>query len=160
MTQLTLELGAQLLVQAGVESNQAAAESRLRETINSGAALERLEQMVKNHGGDLNAARRRGAVHEVTATESGHIHRVHNDRLGLAVIEMGGGRKKLGDQLDHSVGIECFVRLGDSVDAGQPVARVFCDDSSKAAYASELVAASFVIGPDAQVPDLVVETVS
>jgi thymidine phosphorylase len=115
--------------------------------------------MVKNHGGDLTAARARGTSRDVLANESGKVARIHNDRLGLAVIEMGGGRKKLGDQLDHSTGIECLVRLGDSVESGQAIARVFCADDSKAAYASELVAASFVVGPDGAAPDLIVETI-
>lgn len=159
VTQLTLELGARLLVQAGTQPNTQSALNQLQETIDSGAALECLTQMVKNHGGDLSAPRRRGTARDVLAIESGNVSRIHNDRLGLAVIEMGGGRKKLGDPLDHSVGIECLVRLGDSVESGQAVARVFCDDVSKAAYASELVAASFVVGPDAQSPDLIIETI-
>ncbi len=159
VTELTLQLGAQLLVQAGTQSDTKSALRQLQETIDSGAALERLTQMVKNHGGDLTAARARGASRDVLANESGKVARIHNDRLGLAVIEMGGGRKKLGDQLDHSTGIECLVRLGDSVESGQAVARVFCDDDSKAAYASELVAASFVVGPDGAAPDLIVETI-
>ena len=159
VTQLTLELGARLLVQAGTQPNTQSALNQLQETIDSGAALECLAQMVKNHGGDLSAPRRRGTARDVLAIESGNVSRIHNDRLGLAVIEMGGGRKKLGDPLDHSVGIECLVRLGDSVESGQAVARVFCDDDSKAAYASELVAASFVIGPDGQSPDLIIETI-
>ena len=159
VTELTLQLGAQLLVQAGTQSDTQSALRQLQETIDSGAALERLTQMVKNHGGDLTAARARGASRDVLANETGKVARIHNDRLGLAVIEMGGGRKKLGDQLDHSTGIECLVRLGDSVESGQAIARVFCADDSKAAYASELVAASFVVGPDGAAPDLIVETI-
>ena len=159
VTELTLQLGAQLLVQADAQSDTQSALRQLRETIDSGAALERLTQMVKNHGGDLTAARARGTSRDVLANESGKVARIHNDRLGLAVIEMGGGRKKLGDQLDHSTGIECLVRLGDSVESGQAIARVFCADDSKAAYASELVAASFVVGPDGAAPDLIVETI-
>ena len=159
VTELTLQLGAQLLVQADAQSDTQSALRQLRETIDSGGALERLTQMVKNHGGDLTAARARGTSRDVLANESGKVARIHNDRLGLAVIEMGGGRKKLGDQLDHSTGIECLVRLGDSVESGQAIARVFCADDSKAAYASELVAASFVVGPDGAAPDLIVETI-
>jgi thymidine phosphorylase len=113
--------------------------------------------MVKNHGGDLNAPRPRGVTHEVTSSESGHVNRIHNNRLGLAIIEMGGGRKKLGDQLNHSVGIECLVRIGDQVDAGQLIARVFCDDPSAATYAKELVAASINIGEAVTPPNLIEE---
>lgn len=159
VTELTLQLCGKLLVQTGIESNITAAIARLQDTIDSGTALERLVQMVKNHGGDLNAPRRRGQAREVVANDSGHVNRIHNDRLGLAVIEMGGGRKKLGDQLDHSVGIECLVRLGDQIESGQPIARVFCDDDSTASYATELVAASIVIGQEIQAPELIAETI-
>ena len=158
-TELTLQLCSKLLVQAGAESDVTAATARLQETIDSGAALERLAQMVDSHGGDLHAKRARGKTHEVVANEAGQVTRIHNDRLGLAVIEMGGGRKKLGDRLDHSVGIECLARLGDSIEKGTPIARVFCDDDSKAAYAHELVGASFIIGPDAQPAQLIVESI-
>ncbi len=41
---------------------------------------------------------------------------------------MGGGRKAMGNKIDHRVGLEMLVRIGDSVERGQPVARVFCDD--------------------------------
>ncbi len=159
VTELTLQLCGKLLVQTGVESSIASAVARLQETIDSGAALERLAQMVNSHGGDLNAGRHRGRAHDVFSNESGHVNRIHNDRLGLAVIEMGGGRKKLGDQLDHSVGIECLARLGDSIESSQPIARVFCDNDATAAYATELVAASFVIGPATQPPNLIAETI-
>ncbi len=158
VTQLTLHLCAKLLVQAGVQTSLDAAINQLQETIDSGAALERLNQMVDSHGGDLNAARKRGQTHEVLASESGYVTRINNDRLGLAVIEMGGGRKKLGDQLNHSVGIEALVKVSDPVESGQPLARVFCDDGPMASYASELVAASVGIGPEQpQPPELIPE---
>ncbi len=41
------------------------------------------------------------------------------------IIELGGGRKVMTDRVDHSVGLELLVRIGDYVDAGKPILRVF-----------------------------------
>lgn len=140
-TELTLELGARLLVAAGVNPDPESARDRLNDKINTGEALEKLEEMVKSHGGDLNRRRIVGRRHIVESNSGGYLSRVNAERLGLAIIEMGGGRKKMGDPIDHSTGIEFLVRIGDRIENGQPIAHVFCD-SSAAQYAVELVGAS------------------
>ena len=59
---------------------------------------------------------------------------------------MGGGRKKIGDPIDHSCGIEFLVRVGDSINKGDVIANVFCD-SKVASVATNLVGAAVGIGP-------------
>lgn len=156
---LTIDLGSRLLVLAGVENEHADAAKQLKHRINSGEALKRLEEMVKSHGGDLHRKREIGTEHIVESTESGFVHRVNAERLGFAIIEMGGGRKQLGDQLDHSCGIEFLVRIGDKIEKGQPIAKVFCNSSTKAKYACELVLASLGFGStEIEPPKLIVES--
>ena len=158
---LTVELGSRLLVLAGVENDQAVAAKQLNHRIVTGEALKRLEEMVKSHGGELHRKREIGTQHVVESGEGGFVSRVNAERLGLAVIEMGGGRKKLGDQLDHSSGIEFLVRIGDKIEPGQPIAKVFCNSSDKARYACELVGASIGISAtDVDPPKLIVESLS
>ena len=161
VVELTLELGGQVLVLAGAESDLATARKKVQQKIDSGVALERLQEMVSQHGGDLNEKRAVGTKHVVSSIESGFVSRINAERLGLAVIEMDGGRKQLGDQLDHSTGIEFLVRIGDRIEKDQPVANVFCDSSVKAQYACELVGASIGVS-EAEVdsPKLIVEAVS
>ena len=145
---------------AGADSNQEAATKRLQGHINSGAGYKRLEQMVNSHGGELSTPRDRGTTHAVKATESGYVSRVNAERLGLAVIEMGGGRKKLGDELDHSTGIEFLVRIGDKIEAGQTIANLFCTLTGPAEYAKQLVGAAIGTSPTpVETPQLIVESV-
>lgn len=159
VTNLTLELGSQLLVLAGTESDKTSAKNRLQGHIDSGEGLKRLEQMVKSHGGDLNQKREIGATHAVKSIESGYVSRINAERLGLAVIEMGGGRKQLGDELDHSTGIEFLVRIGDKIEAGQTVANLFCTLTGPAEYAKQLVGASIGTSPTpVETPQLIVES--
>lgn len=157
---LTIELGAHLLVQTGMSKDIQDAKTSLNRHIESGAGLQRLIDMVRSHGGDLNQHRDRAASHEIKAADSGFVTRIDARRLGLSVIEMGGGRKKLGDKLDYSVGIEVLVKLGDQVKAGQVIARIFCPPQTSH-YAKELVNASFTLDPSPiTAPSLIVETIS
>ena len=161
VVELTLELCGRVLVLAGVQSDLGAARALVQQKIDSGVALERLREMVKHHGGDLDQPRTVGKSHVVKSAESGFVSRINAERLGLAVIEMDGGRKELGDQLDHSSGIEFLVRIGDQVEKGQPIANVFCDSTSKANYACELVGASVGISEAVvESPKLIVESVT
>ena len=147
VTSLTLDLAAEALLLAGVESDAGSARKRLEGLIEDGSALKKLAEMVKNHGGELDAARQRARGHEVTAIESGYISRIETQRLGLAIIEMGGGRRKMGDAIDPSCGIESHLRIGDAVEKGQKIATVFCDNEA-ASMAVSLTGAAYGISPD------------
>lgn len=82
-----------------------------------------------------------------------------SEQIGWAIIEMGGGRRKLGEAVDHSVGIEMQVRLGDEVRAGQPLMHVFCRNELWSPV-QHLLAGTVTIGDDAvDVPPLIVEYV-
>lgn len=157
--ELTLELGSRILVVGGVQEDSASARSELQRRIDTGEALTKLEEMVKSHGGNLNKKRHVAARHVVESDESGFVSRINAERLGLAVIEMGGGRKQIGDQIDHSTGIEFLVRIGDKIEKGQPVANVFCNSKEKN-YAMELVRASIGVSEnDVEPQKLIVETI-
>ena len=157
--ELTCALGAQLLTTTGICQRLDQAEQLLQSKIQSGEGLERLREMVRSHGGDLDQPRQVANEHQIQSDQEGVVTRIEADRLGLAVIEMGGGRKKMGDEIDHSTGIEMLVRLGDQVKKGQSIARVFCNDSHSK-YAIELVGASIAINPQLEsIPELILDTI-
>jgi pyrimidine-nucleoside phosphorylase len=159
VTELTLELGSRLLVAVDVESSLEQARRKLEQKIATGEALEKLAEMVKSQGGDLHKRRVVGGKHVVESRESGYLSRVNAERLGLAVIEMGGGRKKLEDRIDHSTGIEFLVRIGDRIEIGQPIAHVFCNSPSTN-HAMELVGASVGLSENkVEPPQLIVDSV-
>jgi len=62
---------------------------------------------------------------EILAERGGYVGAIDTEALGLAIIELGGGRKMMTDTIDHAAGLEMLVRLGDKVTAGQPLIRVF-----------------------------------
>jgi pyrimidine-nucleoside phosphorylase len=123
--ELTIRLGAELLVLAGVQSNLEAATAAMNRAIASGKARERFERMVCAQGGDLSQAYAKPKPRELRVARSGYLTAIDCEQLGVAVIEMGGGRKALGDTIDSGVGIEMLCQIGQMVAAGEPLAKVY-----------------------------------
>jgi pyrimidine-nucleoside phosphorylase len=101
------------------------ARQQLQKTIDSGEAMEQFAEMIAAQNGDLNAPRPIAPASDLASPRSGYLARIDAELLGKAIIAMGGGRQVLSDALDHSTGFEMLTRLGDKIDAGQPLARIF-----------------------------------
>lgn len=160
LMEVTLELGAELLMLARREPSLDAAKDRLQRAIDSGAGLEKFREMVAAQGGDLDAPRGVAPAREVVSERAGFITAIDTEALGRVIIELGGGRKRLGDAIDHSTGLEMLVRLGDRIDVGEPLVRVFARSDAAAKIIHELVAA-ITIGDDAiEPPPLIAERIA
>ena len=155
---VTLALGAELLLSAGRCASQKEAETLLVDRLDSGAAREVFEQMVVAQGGNLKTGCRIADEQFVLAERSGFVTKMDTEALGLAVIDLGGGRRRMGDSINHSVGLEMLARIGGEVSAGEPVARVFADRQVPAIISR--ISGAITIG-DSQVdwPEFIVEHV-
>jgi len=141
LMEITLALGAELLVSAGRCDTLDASTAALQKTIDSGAARECFAKMVALQGGDLEAERKVAPATDVAAPRGGYVASIDAELLGQSIIAMGGGRKQMGDALDYSTGIEMLVRLGDRLEAGQPLARLFAPPNVREAGEAKLLAA-------------------
>lgn len=124
--EVTLELGAELLRMTSEES-RGEARSRLAAILASGAAAERFARGVARQGGDPRVIedpdRLRSAPVQrlVTAERNGVLAAVDARAVGTMAIELGAGRRRLGESIDHAVGFELHRRPGDEVAAGDPL---------------------------------------
>ncbi|NOZ40865.1 MAG: thymidine phosphorylase [Planctomycetes bacterium] len=141
LMEVTLALGAELMMSTKLATSLDDAKEQLQKTIDSGAALQRLAKMVAAQGGDLGAARAVSPTTEVVSPVGGFVTAMDAERLGEAVIAMRGGRQQMGDALDYSTGFEMLVRLGDRVEAGQQLARLFAPADVVQAGQEKLLAA-------------------
>jgi thymidine phosphorylase len=132
---LTRALAVEMLVAAGARDRPEALR-RVDEAIRSGAGLDRFRQMIEAQGGNPAVVDDPGVLPQAEAVEvyqspvSGTVQRVEPRRLGQAVVAMGGGRGKLGDPIDHSVGFVVTVKPGSRVAAAEPIASVFARDAA------------------------------
>ena len=160
LREVTIKLGGELLCLAGVAGGAEQGEAEITEAIDSGDALEKFREMVNAQGGDLDAARPVAPATEIVAESAGRVTAIDTEQLGWAVIALGGGRKQLGAAIDHSVGLEMLIRIGDAVEAGQPLVKLFAHENERA-EAESMVRSAIAIGDEAiEPPPLVVERVS
>jgi pyrimidine-nucleoside phosphorylase len=135
LRELTSRLAVEMLLVARASATPADAAREVEKAITSGRALDKFRQLVEAQGGNPAIVDDPGGLPQATevelfeAAEGGTITAVDPRPLGQAVIEMGGGRRQLGDAIDHSVGFVVTARPGMSVTAGQPVASVFARDA-------------------------------
>ena len=133
LIELTVSLGAELLVATGSANSRDAASNTLEQHLESGRAWDKFCEMVSAQGGNMNVPREVAPAAEFQATRRGYVSQIRTETLGQALIELGGGRKVMTDTIDHAVGFEMLVKLGDTIEAGQPWVRVFARQKSLAA---------------------------
>ena len=111
-----------------------AAEARARRTLTDGSALAKLRAFVAAQGGDpsyiddpakLDVAPGRA---EVRAEAGGFVQALDAFSVGQAVLVLGGGRERKGEQIDHGVGVELIKKPGEAVAAGDILARLYHRD--------------------------------
>jgi pyrimidine-nucleoside phosphorylase len=159
LMEVTLELGAALLLLAKRETKPDAARARLQKAIDSGAGMEKFREMVAAQGGNLDVPRPVAPANELPSPRTGFVVAIDTEQLGRAIIELGGGRKRLGDKLDRSVGLETLVRLGERVDVGQPLLRVFARSDAGEMVRDDLLQAITIEDNSIAPPPLVVERI-
>lgn len=127
-TELTLALGAEMLVVAGVAKRPAQARARLEKCIADGSALEVMRRLIRAQHGDPRVVdepdRLPRAQHRVAviSPQRGYVQRIDSRELGLLNIELGGGRTRADQEIDPAVGIEIAARPGDRVAEGDALA--------------------------------------
>jgi len=113
-----------LLELKGIEDPEEAVEDAL----SSGAAYDKLREFVRAQGGDPNALEDlpvSDEVREVTAPEGGYVARFGASEVGCAALALGAGREKKGDEVDPGAGVEVLVKVGDRIERGEPLARLY-----------------------------------
>jgi pyrimidine-nucleoside phosphorylase len=161
LMQVTFALGVEMLLLAGVARGTVEARRRLDEAISSGRALETFGKIVEAQGGnpaivnDPSALPQAGAVEIFEAETRGFVTRVEPRAIGRAVVEMGGGRRALGDEIDPSVGFVITVKPGAHVAAGEPIASIFARDAAGIAVGIAALKEAISIGEKEPLSSLV-----
>ena len=158
--EVVFALGSQMLMLAGRAADEKEARALMEGVIEDGSALDNFAQFVRAQGGDaapvydtslLPVA---GKTLEVTAKESGYVHRILAEDIGIACMTLGGGRETKESAIDLSVGIILEKKNGDAVSDGEVLATIYGNDDAKMQAAYEKIAHAYEIAkePAAFVP--------
>jgi pyrimidine-nucleoside phosphorylase len=155
-----LAIAGEMLVLGGKAHDIDVARDLAQEAIGSGTAWQKFRVWIAAQGGDVRAvdepARLPKArfVDSVPAPRSGYLAGVGASDVGRAVVALGGGREKKGDEIDHAVGVEIHYKVGDKVDGRRPLFTVHANDEGKLAEARRrvLAAHTFSDGPTERPP--------
>lgn len=160
-------LGGTLLMSGGLCACETEGQEMIAAAFQNGAAAEKFGQMIASLGGPKDFVTRAvqylpraSVVDEVVAEKSGFVHAIDTQALGLAVIELGGGRRVESDILDYSVGLDQIAGLGVYVEKGDPLAVIHASTQDALATAQRDVANAIEIADVApEEPSLIVKKV-
>ncbi|MGG3707024.1 pyrimidine-nucleoside phosphorylase [Heyndrickxia coagulans] len=133
LTELVLALGSQMVVLAGKATTLEEARNMLKEAIASGAGLAKFKKFVANQGGDPSGIdhpeklpQAKYAI-DLPAITSGYVSQMVADQIGVAAMMLGAGRATKEDKIDFAVGIVLRKKVGDRVEAGEPLATIYAN---------------------------------
>jgi len=154
---VSLFLGAQMLVASKVCETVEEAERKLKEALESGKGLEKLGEMISAQGGDARICQdvhflpQAPVIYPVKAREKGWLSQVNGTALGIAAQQMGAGRAKKEDIIDPAVGFVMEKRIGDRVEEGDVLCTLHArsEDSARETEEKILSALQFSQSPAA-----------
>jgi len=127
LADVVLHIATRMVLMAGHERDADAAARSVAEALNSGRALDTFRSMVEAHGGNPGVAEDYSLMPQTTDREvfrapaTGFVTALRAEALGRASNVLGAGRHKVGDPVDHAVGLLVKVGLGTHVSAGEPL---------------------------------------
>ena len=160
LSALIVRLASRMVLIGGRASGEADAEAKVRASLTSGAAREKLRQMITWQGGDagvVDDVKRLPASrhsHQVKAPSAGYVTSLDALLVGRAAVALGAGRDKKSDPVDPSAGILLHRKPGEAVAAGEPMMELRYNDESRLGAAVALATQAVVIGdtPPAEAP--------
>lgn len=163
LRELCLSLGSLMLTLAGKAESAEEAGSILADVLDTGAALNKFADLVSHQGGDVRVIEAPDSVlpsarclEAVPSVQSGYISEIDAEKIGIASMVLGAGRKTQDDSIDPAAGIILLKKIGDKVEEGEPLVMLHTNRWDTLESAADLVMASYEVSRDKpDIPQLV-----
>ncbi|HEU5183828.1 MAG TPA: thymidine phosphorylase [Gemmatimonadaceae bacterium] len=158
LMRVTFSLGAEMLQLAGVAASRDAAWRDMEVAISSGRAADKMREIIEAQGGNGSVVDDPAVLPQAQACElydaprRGFIARVEPRTIGRGVVALGGGRQRLEDTIDPSVGFVITAKPGDWAEQGEPLATIFARDSAGIEAGRAALREAIVIADEAEPP--------
>jgi thymidine phosphorylase len=129
--------------------------------LSDGSALRKFEQMVACHGGDLSAGLpKAGKQIPLPAPKTGYISKCDAEAIGRASLLLGAGRAKTTDPIDDAVGISNLRKIGERIEAGEPLCIIHSNGRENESQLFQTLEATFEISEHpVEPPRLIIEII-
>jgi len=147
-TELVLTATGQLLAFSDLGADAAEGRRRAEGAVADGSALETYDRWVRAQGGDPSEdpLPRAPVVRMLESPEAGYVRALRALPVGIAALELGAGRVRKDDAIDHAVGIVCLRKRGDRVERGEALAEIHARSDEAANAAADRVLAAYELG--------------
>lgn len=155
LNEVVSALSAEMLILAGMEKDRGLAKGKVEAAITSGNAAEVFSRMVAGLGGPADFLDNypeylpRAEIQKpVFAVGKGYLAQVDAHAIGNVIIELGGGRQRLGDALNPAVGLSDVARIGEALGPDRPLALVHAAGDQDAQFAAGLIRDACTVSSD------------
>lgn len=137
LRELCVEFSAELLALGGIADDKESGRAMVEESLESGRAYDKLEEMVRAQGGDIGSIQQAGIKIEAVSESGGYVAGIDAEEVGKSALILGAGRENKDSAIDHSVGIVLNKKVGDKVEPGDALACIYASSAEKASLAIE-----------------------
>jgi pyrimidine-nucleoside phosphorylase len=158
LLEVTYALGAEMLMLAGAAETADAARRQMEKAIGTGRAAEHFQKIIESQGGNPGVVEDPAVLPQAaecelfSAPRRGFVARVEPRAIGRGIIALGGGRTKMEDRIDPSVGFVITARPGDWVEQGEPLATIFARDRAGVESGRQALRQALIIADEADPP--------
>ena len=153
LLEVTNSLGVSILCSSNICKNKKEAQLLISSVLSSGKAAEKFSQMISELGGandffekPKNYLTPSNIKKNICCKQSGYVKKINTKNLGNILILLGGGRQKVGDDIDFSVGMKLLIELDTYVEKNQPICTLYARDEESFNIAEKEIIESFEIG--------------
>ena len=164
LQQVVFGLCGKMLLQGQLATSSTTAHAKISQVLKNGQAAEVFSQMVNALGGPADLLHQpekylssAPIIEDIPAPCSGTINAIDTREIGLAVIVLGGGRKKASDAIDSRVGFDRLLSLGDTVEKSQPIARIHAASRNNLEQARKMLLSAYKIGDAVEKTPTIIE---
>ena len=153
LLEVTNSLGVSILCSSNICKNKKEAQLLISSVLSSGKAAEKFSQMISELGGandffekPKNYLTPSNIKKNICCKQSGYVKKINTKNLGNILILLGGGRQKVEDDIDFSVGMKLLIELDTYVEKNQPICTLYARDEESFNIAEKEIIESFEIG--------------
>jgi pyrimidine-nucleoside phosphorylase len=158
LTELSLTIGAEMLLLSGKYRNREEARETLEEKHSSGEAQAKFRQFLVGQGGDPEVIDDPTKLPQpkqkvvIPAIKSGYISNIHAEEIGLCAMRLGAGRATKADTIDFAVGVMLHRKVGDAVKEGEALATLYVNREDHLEEGKERLLKAIEIGQERVTP--------